>query len=47
MELEDEVARQACLRAAEMLSGIGYMGKFGSLHLLNDLNLQTKHTRRC
>lgn len=41
MELDDEVVRQACLNAAEMLSGISYAGKFGSFHLLRDLNLQT------
>jgi hypothetical protein len=41
MELDDGVVKKACLRAAEMLSGIGYTGIFGSFHLLRDLNLQT------
>lgn len=41
MKLDDAVVRNACLRAAEMLSGIGYTGRFGAFHLLRDLNLQT------
>ena len=40
-QVNDEVIREACVRAAEMLSGIGYTGRFGSFHLLRDLNLQT------
>src|SRR3972149_2031847 len=37
--LKAETGKEAAIRAAEMLSGMGYHGKYGSVHLLN-LNLQ-------
>lgn len=37
--LKDEVVREAALRAEEILSGMGYHGRFGSIHLLR-LDLQ-------
>ena len=39
VNLEPEVAREASFRAAEILSGMGYTGKYGSTHLF-DLGLQ-------
>lgn len=39
-KLDANVVREATLRAAEILSGMGYHGKHGSVHLLR-LNLQT------
>jgi len=39
-ELRDETVRKAVLRAADILSGMGYTGPHGSIHLL-DLNLQS------
>lgn len=38
--LEDNVIIKATLNAANILSGMGYTGKHGSIHLL-ELNLQT------
>ncbi len=38
--LEDEVVKKAAFRAAEVLAGMGYTGKYGSIHLLG-LNIQT------
>ena len=38
--LDSNIVRDAALRAAEILSGMGYHGKHGSIHLLR-LNLQT------
>jgi len=38
--LDPAIVIQAALRAAEMLSGMGYHGRYGSVHLLN-LNLQS------
>ena len=40
MSLKPEVVKQTCLRAAEMLSGLGYTGSHGSVHLLR-LKLQS------
>lgn len=40
MNLKPDVVKDAALRAAEMLSGMGYQGRYGSVHLL-DLNLQS------
>jgi hypothetical protein len=40
MSLKPEIVREACLRAAEILSGMGYTGRYGSVHLLR-LNLQS------
>jgi hypothetical protein len=37
--LSQEVVKTAALRAAEILSGMGYTGKYGSAHLMR-LNLQ-------
>jgi len=39
-DLSPEVVKEAALRAAEMLAGMGYHGKYGSVHLLR-LNIQT------
>jgi hypothetical protein len=39
-KLDPSIVREAALRAAEILSGMGYHGKHGSVHLLR-LNLQT------
>jgi hypothetical protein len=38
--LDPEIVKRACFRAAEILSGMGYTGRYGSIHLLR-LNLQT------
>ena len=38
--LNANVVKDATLRAAEILSGMGYHGKYGSVHLLR-LNIQT------
>ncbi len=38
--LEDEVIKKAAFRAAEVLAGMGYTGKYGSIHLLG-LGIQT------
>jgi hypothetical protein len=40
MPLASELVRKATLRAAEILTGMGYHGRYGSVHLLK-LNLQT------
>ena len=40
MSLKSEAVKEACLRAAEILSGMGYIGRHGSVHLLR-LNLQS------
>lgn len=32
--IEVEVVKDACFRAAEILSGMGYIGKYGCIHLL-------------
>ena len=37
--MDPELAKQASFRAAEILSGMGYTGKYGSTHLF-DLGLQ-------
>ena len=37
--MEPELAKEASFRAAEILSGMGYTGKYGSTHLF-DLGLQ-------
>ncbi len=39
-DLSDETIVKAALNAADILSGMGYTGKHGSIHLLQ-LNLQT------
>jgi hypothetical protein len=39
-EMRDEIVKDAVLRAADILSGMGYTGPRGSIHLL-DLNLQS------
>jgi len=38
--LNPEIVKQAASRAAEILTGMGYHGKYGSVHLLR-LNIQT------
>jgi hypothetical protein len=38
--LDPKTVIEATLRAAEMLTGMGYQGKYGSVHLLR-LNIQT------
>ncbi|HEX77064.1 MAG TPA: hypothetical protein G4O03_01435 [Dehalococcoidia bacterium] len=38
--LDANIVRDAALRAAEILTGMGYHGKYGSVHLLR-LNIQT------
>jgi hypothetical protein len=40
MTLKPEIVREACIKAAEILSGMGYIGSHGSVHLLK-LNLQS------
>ena len=40
MSLGPETVKEASLRAAEILSGMGYTGRYGSVHLLR-LNLQS------
>ena len=39
MALDPNTVKEACLRAADILSGMGYIGPYGSIHLLN-LKLQ-------
>jgi len=39
-KLDPKIVIDATLRAAEILSGMGYQGKYGSVHLLS-LNIQT------
>jgi len=39
VSLRPEIVKEACLRAGEILSGMGYTGRYGSVHLLR-LNLQ-------
>jgi hypothetical protein len=41
MELDDEVVRQAALRAADMLSGMGYLQNDASRHTLRRRTLTT------
>ena len=39
-KLDSKIVIDAALRAAEILTGMGYQGKYGSVHLLR-LNIQT------
>lgn len=40
MSLKPDKVREACIKAAEILSGMGYIGSHGSVHLLK-LDLQS------